>query len=141
MMSIVSVKKPYGALILHQSGLNSSELNNASPQYYANIAREIRELRLRRLQFFPEIIFSEPAWDILLDLYQATMEGRATSVKSACMAAQVPFTTALRWLTVLEKYKLVVRSQDVRDKRRSWLYLTPQGAKAMSLYISQYLKG
>src|SRR5690606_396517 len=55
-------------------------------------------IRARRLrdQFFRGELFADPAFDTLLDLYAARLEGRRVAVSSLCIAASVPATTALR---------------------------------------------
>jgi len=90
------------------------------------------EERTRRRSFFSAEIFGEPAWDILLDLFVAKVRGLRISVTSACIASQVPPTTALRWLTVLEDHGLIAREPDLLDGRRAWVQLTECGFKAMS---------
>lgn len=65
-----------------------------------------------------------PAWDILLDLYQARAKGRSESVSSASIGAACPPTTALRWLQLLEALNLIERSADPHDKRRTFVKLT-----------------
>ena len=78
----------------------------------------------QRNRAFPDGIFADPAWDILLDLYLAHCNDRQVSVMNACNAASVPPTTALRWVTVLEDKGLITRSNDSRDSRRKLLSLT-----------------
>ena len=46
---------------------------------------------------FGEGLFADPAWDIMLDLFAARIEGKDITVSSAGIAACVPPTTALRW--------------------------------------------
>lgn len=75
------------------------------------LAKRIYVARRMRSRYFPDELFSEPAWDILLDLYVSNAEGRAISVSSACIGAAVPSTTALRWLKLLEKKGYIRRVQ------------------------------
>lgn len=79
-----------------------------------------RGIRLRRLRerFFPPELFADPAWDILLDLAAARLEGVATPVSSLCVAAAVPATTALRWIKGMTEGGFLVREPDPFDKRR-----------------------
>lgn len=50
------------------------------------------------------------------------------SVSSSCIAANVPTTTALRWIKALEEKQLVVRRQDANDGRRCFLALSEDAA-------------
>lgn len=55
---------------------------------------------------------------MLLDLFVATRLRRLVSVWSVCMAAQVPGTTALRYLQRLVDQGAVIRTPDPVDRRR-----------------------
>ena len=90
--------------------------------------------RRQRSRFFPEDLFGEPAWDLLLDLFVARLEGKMITVTSACIAADVPVSTALRWISVLEAHGLVKRSRNVGDQRSTWVRLTDTAANAMIEY-------
>lgn len=95
-------------------------------------------LRLRNTRasiFGATDLFQDPAWDILLDLYAAHLEGRSVSVSSACIASMVPPTTALRWITVLEKRGLVLRANDDLDARRRHLFLTDKARRFLETFI------
>jgi DNA-binding MarR family transcriptional regulator len=97
-----------------------------------------RERRLRA-KLLPEAanVLEEPGWDILLDLYVAQLQGRRVSVTSACLAACVPVSTALRYVGLLEECGLVCRRPDERDGRRSHLVLTNRGVEAMSVFLER----
>jgi DNA-binding transcriptional ArsR family regulator len=95
---------------------------------------ELSERRRRSTAFSPEL-FGEPAWDILLDLFVAKVGARKISVTSACIAADVPPTTALRWLTVLEGNGLICRQEDEFDQRRTWVTLSDEAFKKMTGYL------
>jgi predicted transcriptional regulator len=71
-------------------------------------------------------LFGEPAWDILLDLFASEAEGKSVSISSACLAASVPMTTALRWVSRLEEEGLIERSA-TGDRRRINVRLTGSG--------------
>jgi hypothetical protein len=71
-----------------------------------------------------ETLFVDPAWEILLDLYIQDREGGRVSVSSACIAAQVPATTGLRWLERLQRDGLISRAPDPRDGRKVYVALT-----------------
>ncbi|MEO7544337.1 MAG: MarR family winged helix-turn-helix transcriptional regulator [Novosphingobium sp.] len=108
---------------------------------WAELAREHYRSRRRRDKIFgSEALFGEPAWDILLDLFIAAKENRRVSVMSACIGAAVPSTTALRWITALEREQLLMREDDPVDARRTYVRLSPQGYAAMVDYFSAAAK-
>lgn len=104
---------------------------------WVELARQTYEDRRRRSKIFKsDELFGEPAWDILLDLFIAAKERRRVSVTSACIGSAVPSTTALRWITILERGGLLTREADPGDARRVYVRLSPQGYGAMLEYFS-----
>lgn len=91
--------------------------------------------RILRNEHIPGHFLGEPGWDILLDLFIAKLSGLKISITSACIASQVPPTTALRWLSVLEEEGLIGRAVDAKDRRRTWVELTEVGVKSMTAYF------
>lgn len=91
------------------------------------LADRLCRLRRTRTRELPElaIMFADPAWDILLDLYVARVRGKLISVSSACIAGGTSNTTGLRWLRRLERCGAIVRKPDPVDARRSFLELQP----------------
>ena len=106
-----------------------------SPEALLAFARETYVIRRRRDRYLPGDLFGEPTWDILLDLYVATRENRPVPTTSACIGADVPPTTALRWLRILETRGLVEREEDGRDGRRTFVRLSAQGLAAMDDWL------
>lgn len=105
---------------------------------WGELARQSYSDRRRRPKIFgTEDLFGEPAWDILLDLFIAAKERRRVSVTSACNGSAVPSTTALRWISLLEKQGLLLREADTSDARRIYVKLTARGYAAMVEYFSQ----
>lgn len=98
-------------------------------------ARSEIRARAARAQFFKASLFSDPAWDILLELFAAQQEGRRVSISAAGLSAEIPLTTALRWIAALEREELVERVGDPTDARRTFLKLTGKGLRAMTLYF------
>jgi len=103
----------------------------------SRLARRLLAARRQREQIFDGCLFGEPAWDILLDLFVAHDEQVNVSVSSLCIAAAVPTSTALRWITTMTAQGILVRRQDPRDARRVWIALVPHVvAKMRSLLQS-----
>lgn len=96
----------------------------------------IRQRRLRD-RYFEGDLFADPAWDILLDLTAARAEHRRVSVTSLCIAAAVPATTALRWISQMTDMGLLLREQDPDDKRRAFIVLSDAVADTMARYFDE----
>lgn len=102
----------------------------------AGFVRSIIRARRLRDQYFRGELFADPAWDMLLDLYAARLEGNRVAVSSLCIAAAVPATTALRWIKSLTDRGLMVRSADPQDGRRVYIELSDDTAKAMTACLA-----
>lgn len=111
----------------------------ASPQFDQLVTeRQIRamlQLRRQRDRFFDGDIFADPAWDILLELYAATLGQFRVSISNLCVGAAVPATTALRWIKQLEDQGLIERRADPTDGRRHFVMLSHKGLGAMNAYF------
>jgi CheY-like chemotaxis protein len=105
------------------------------PLSAAAIRAIIRARRLRE-HYFDSALFADPAWDMLLDLTAARIEGRPVAVSSLCIAAAVPPTTALRWIRTLTEIGLFVRVADQRDGRRVFIELSDSAAEGMAAYFA-----
>jgi len=97
--------------------------------------RIIAERRVERYQYLPAEMFGEPAWDMLLDLYLASGDGKSISVSSACIASRAPATTALRWLRRMEQLGLVARVNDDNDRRRVYVTITDAAKRALTDWL------
>lgn len=105
-----------------------------------HLAKEIYGFRQTRGEFFDPSLFSDPSWDILLELYRLRLEGRRASVKSVCIASGVPPTTALRWINILLAKGLLNRTEDQNDQRVRWIALSDKGYNSMRALLETLLK-
>ena len=101
----------------------------------AEIRRVIRARRLRD-KAFGDGLFEDPAWDMLLDLFAATLERAEVSVSSLCIAAAVAPTTALRWIGRLSDLGLLRREADPFDRRRALMFLSDTALGGMHGYVA-----
>lgn len=99
------------------------------------LVRAVQAARRRRAAFFDDGLFSDPCWDMLLELYALYLEQRRASVSNLYVASCVPASTALRWIAKLEQDGLAMRDEDPLDARRSWIKLTPEGSKRMQRFF------
>lgn len=102
----------------------------------SHFVRKVIDARAARRQFFGSNLFADPAWDILLELYVLRREQRRTSVSKLCIAAEVPGTTASRWLDRLNTDGLIERQNDPLDARRVWVSLSTTGLALMESYLA-----
>lgn len=102
----------------------------------AALVREYLRARRLRERILPAELFADPAWDILLDLFAAGLEGKIVSISSACIASAVPPTTALRWLNKLEEMGMVQRTDDAEDARRAYVQITPTAQDAIQHWLA-----
>jgi DNA-binding MarR family transcriptional regulator len=100
------------------------------------VRRIVRQRQLRA-RFFEGDLFSDPAWDMLLDLTAARAEHIRVSVTSLCIASAVPPTTALRWIGQMVEAGLFQRVEDDTDRRRAFIGLTDKAADAMARYFAE----
>jgi DNA-binding MarR family transcriptional regulator len=84
---------------------------------------------------FDASLFSDPAWDMLLDLMLAHLSGKQVYVTSLCIAAGVPIATAFRRIEDLAAKGLVTKTRDSKDTRRVFVELTEAGMQKMANYF------
>jgi hypothetical protein len=94
----------------------------------------ILEMRRRRSAIFGEGLFSDPAWDILLELFAAELGGRRLGLADLDHIA--PRSTLARWLTALGERGLVLCAGPLRpDEMRVAL------SRACSTTMTRLLSG
>ena len=107
------------------------------PPLSAETVRSVIRARRLRSRYFPEDLFADPAWDMLLDLLQAEIAQLRVPVSSLCIAAAVPATTALRWLKTMVQQGLFVRRADPHDGRRVFVELAPDTSASLRRYFAE----
>jgi CheY-like chemotaxis protein/DNA-binding MarR family transcriptional regulator len=99
------------------------------------IVRRVIKARALRSRMFDASLFSDPAWDMLLDLMLAHLSGKQVYVTSLCIAAGVPIATAFRRIEDLAAKGLVTKTRDSKDTRRVFVELTDAGMEKMANYF------
>ena len=112
-----------------------SDLASAVSSTPLAVAGALYAERRRRDRIFGKDLFGEANWDILLDLFTAGEQGQAIPMTSACIAACVPPTTALRRIVELEHKGLVERHTLERDRRIALVRLTAEARRLMLDYL------
>lgn len=98
-------------------------------------ARQLLAGHKQRDLYFDPMLFSNPAWDILLNLYVADAEGKPVGVLDACAVSPVPQGVALRWLGYLKQEEMVIETQDPAHPRQTVLRLSDQTRLTISSYL------
>lgn len=109
-------------LVVELSAIQS--LVMGQPLFRRAFANKVYATRRIRGRFFPDDLFAEPAWDILLLLYGVEQSQERLSVSAVCASVGTPATTVLRWIDKLEHAGLISRQKHPTDRRVSWLQLT-----------------
>ena len=119
--------------------LDQLSQNSAPPLPPVDAAFVRRLIRARRIKdsLFDTRLFADAAWDILLDLAAAHLEGKTVSISSLCTAAAVPTTTGLRCMKEMSASGMLERHPDPDDRRRSYIRPSPPTLKAMLICLGR----
>lgn len=101
--------------------------------------RIIHSRRTREAAFIGHRVFSDPAWDILLEVYICSARKRAVTVSDVAVSAEIASSSATRWVRALEDQGLLKRLSDVADKRRVLLGLTDIAKAMMEKALGAFL--
>jgi DNA-binding MarR family transcriptional regulator len=99
------------------------------------LARRISHWRRKRDAMLHPVIFADPEWDVLLDLFAQSGLGRKVSLSSLCIAASVPTTTAVRCINAMIEQGMLLRSRDAHDARRVLIELTEETRNRMRAWL------
>jgi DNA-binding MarR family transcriptional regulator len=69
--------------------------------------RSIQMVRRAREEVFGGGLFSDPAWDILLELYAAHLGQRTVSINDLAAEIRLPPGNVSRWVAVLSEKEIV----------------------------------
>lgn len=106
----------------------------ASESSYRDAVKSLLLVRKTLERYVHADLFSDPCWDMLLELYSASLDGKQAYLTGLCFAAGVPLTTATRRLEDLVSAGLVSKSFDPVDRRRVIVNLTPEGRSRLERF-------
>jgi hypothetical protein len=101
----------------------------------ATIAASIFRARRRRAKLFAASLFSEPAWDMLLELFVGSIRERPVTASGLCRAADVCEATGQRWIEMLEAQGLVRRRSVSEDGELRLVEISDGGFESMRQYV------
>jgi DNA-binding MarR family transcriptional regulator len=102
-------------------------------------ASGVQSARKDRRKFFPQQLFAEPAWDIMLSLYAAKAERQRFTVTDVANAVDLPLTSALRTIGALGDAGMIERVPDPHDRRRVIVELTDMAENSISQWLSHVI--
>lgn len=137
-LTLASVLSDLEGVLTHYRQLESHASKEPAHVSAVELAKRIYDARRARNLCFSSAseLFGEPGWDILLDLFIAGERRREVSVTSCCIAAAVPSTTALRWISTLCERGLIEQTPDAKDARRRLVALTPSGRTSLLEWLN-----
>lgn len=109
----------------------------ARNEFLRNRITALIAARRARANYFDSSLFSDPCWDMLLDLMNERLAGKEVAVSSLCIAAGVPQTTGLRRIDDLIRAGLLVRREDPRDRRRVFVDLADTAVEQLNRYMDE----
>jgi DNA-binding MarR family transcriptional regulator len=98
-------------------------------------AQSIVRVRAARERMLGRAAIGEPAFDLLLWLYLRTGQKEA-SLTSLARAADIPYSSAMRWARYLADRGYVERTESRSDRRSTSVELTPAGRAMMDEFLT-----
>jgi hypothetical protein len=100
-------------------------------------AEKLYDERRRRDELFPEGLFGEPAWDLLLMMFAARETGQSMILSQAYRAARVSDTTGRRLLDQLEGEGMISRRRAPRSRKTRLVELTEDAVERLAGYLAR----
>ena len=115
--------------------------NGRGPRFAAEaaLARFLLRQRRRRETMLGAHHFSDPSWDIMLDLFAAQVANEEVATSSVIIAASVPQSTALRRIRRLVLDGALIAHNDPHDGRRTFVHLSDDLFERVGAFLSQWL--
>ena len=85
-------------------------------------------------------LFSDPYWDILMELFYARLKGKNVSVSAVATAGNMAQTTGLRYIDSLVAMEYIYREKDNWDGRKVFIRMAEKPFLLMKEYFIRILK-
>ena len=100
------------------------------------LVRRTQTARRLRSTFLSAELFTDPAWDMLLELFARELGEESISASEICAVAGVGASSARRWLEALEEKGLIERASQARNDNDDWIKLSAKGSAQMQRYFA-----
>ena len=114
-------------------------VNGLSQDISTHLDIYIRRIRKMRSVVLPANLFSDAAWDILLELKHAKRVGAEMSASDLGELLSIPQNMIFRYLKVLEAECLIIIKDDVLIDHRVTVELTRKGSTAMDELFDSFI--
>jgi DNA-binding MarR family transcriptional regulator len=108
---------------------------HVSAERFAKVRAALND-RARRREHLSSEFLTEPAWDIMLELYAFEILRHQPTVAELTGRINVPVSTAIRWMKALETDDLIGSNLRPYTDALVWVGLTSKGSDAMDAYFS-----
>lgn len=99
-------------------------------------AQDLRKIRILKNDIFGSDLFSDPAWDILLDLFVYDDNGMGIPLTSVGIDQKIPISTLSRYVDRMALQGFIIKTEDTVDKRRILLAISPTYRKELENIFS-----
>ena len=124
----------------YRSGASTPATDQLKEREQARVwADRLYAERRRRDSLFPDGLFGEPAWDLLLAMFTAREKGHAMILCRAYKAAGVSDTTGRRLLDRMEEEGLITRRRAPRSRKMRIVELTDKAVERLIDYLARGL--
>lgn len=111
------------------------ERSPAPPQELVARAKTILRVRRSRERLMGRAMIGEPAFDLFLSLYVNSGAGEISLTRLA-RSANVPYSSAVRWISYLADKGFVVRCHSESDRRTVSVRLTRSGQAVLDEFLA-----
>ena len=126
----------HAVMALVRDGQGTAANGEAETHFPIQVARTFTKTALRATDALGSASLSMLI--MLFDLFVAHEQGRTVSVSSLCIASGAASTTALRQIGQMEARGLIIRREDERDRRRTWVSPTPHALDLIRMLMEDW---
>lgn len=121
---------------VHNDSNAGGSLGQAS---LCTLADRLAADRVRRGDWFDGSLFSDPAWELLVEIYRDHLRDRESSVRMLLVTSFLQPHTAIRWIDLLAEHGAVVWC-DTPTGAKTHVRLTERSIVGMTSYLQVLAK-
>ena len=114
--------------------LGASGISFHDGVYLRALAKRMLNDRLKREEFLPTSLFGEAGWDVMLILFSGE-PGTSDCAESLSSRIDLPLSTVMRWIAVLEMEGLIGARPKSSQSEREAVRLSEAGFHSVQAYL------